>query len=158
MGDPRRAGCRPRRRCPDDRRCRSYPGRYRPAASSPSGLNCRDRTGTPPGRCAEDRRRCRRSRTPGCRDTGTSPYPRRLPSSPAFAPYRTLVWPRSVPPPICTSAPCVCAALLVTMLMMPLTALAPHSAAPGPRTTSIRSMSSSTTSCTSQNTPENSGV
>src|SRR5207247_1802556 len=40
----------------------------------------------------------------------------------------------------------------------PFTALAPHSVAPGPLMTSIRSMSASGTSCTSQNTPENKGV
>jgi hypothetical protein len=57
-----------------------------------------------------------------------------------------------------TSKPCVLSALRVMMLMTPLTALAPQRVAPGPLTTSIRSMSSSTTSCASQNTPEKSGV
>ena len=44
------------------------------------------------------------------------------------------------------------------MLMTPLTALAPHSVAPGPLMTSIRSMSSGIRSGMSQYTPENSGV
>jgi len=39
-----------------------------------------------------------------------------------------------------------------------LTAFAPHSVAPGPLITSMRSMSGRGTSCTSQNTPENNGV
>ena len=43
-------------------------------------------------------------------------------------------------------------------LITPLTALAPHNVAPGPLMTSIRSISESGTSCTSQNTPENNGV
>ena len=43
------------------------------------------------------------------------------------------------------------------MLMTPLTALAPHAVAPGPLMTSIRSMSSRSTSCSSQKTPANSG-
>jgi len=43
------------------------------------------------------------------------------------------------------------------MLITPLTALAPQVAPPGPRMTSIRSMSASTVSCTSQKTPENAG-
>ncbi len=47
-------------------------------------------------------------------------------------------------------SPCVSFALLVMMLMTPLTALAPQSVAPGPRMTSIRSMSSITVSCTFQ--------
>jgi hypothetical protein len=42
----------------------------------------------------------------------------------------------------------------VRMLMTPLTAFAPHSVPPGPLMTSMRSTSSSSTSCTSQNTPE----
>ena len=42
-------------------------------------------------------------------------------------------------------------------LITPLTALEPHSVAPGPRITSIRSTSSSGRSCTSQKTPANSG-
>jgi hypothetical protein len=46
----------------------------------------------------------------------------------------------------------------VMTLMMPLTALTPHSVPPGPLITSMRSTSSSTRSCTSQKTPENSGV
>jgi hypothetical protein len=36
-------------------------------------------------------------------------------------------------------------------------ALTPHNVPPGPLMTSMRSMSSSITSCTSQNTPENNG-
>src|SRR6267142_789508 len=44
------------------------------------------------------------------------------------------------------------------MLITPLTALAPHSVAPGPRITSMRSISSSSTSWTFQYTPENNGV
>ena len=43
-------------------------------------------------------------------------------------------------------------------LITPLTAFAPHSVAPGPLITSMRSTSSSSTSCASQNTPEKSGV
>ena len=43
-------------------------------------------------------------------------------------------------------------------LITPFTALAPHSAAPGPLITSMRSTSSSITSWASQNTPEKSGV
>jgi hypothetical protein len=42
-------------------------------------------------------------------------------------------------------------------LMTPLTAFTPHSVLPGPLITSMRSTSSSITSCTSQKTPENSG-
>jgi len=42
----------------------------------------------------------------------------------------------------------------VVMLITPFTALAPYSAPPGPLMTSIRSMSSSTRSRASQNTPE----
>ena len=45
------------------------------------------------------------------------------------------------------------AALFVMILMMPSTALEPHTLVPGPRTTSIRSTSSNSTSCTSQKTP-----
>ena len=45
------------------------------------------------------------------------------------------------PPPAVTKVPWVSRALLVTMLMIPFTALAPHTLAPGPRMTSIRSMS-----------------
>jgi hypothetical protein len=52
----------------------------------------------------------------------------------------------------------VSAAIAVMMLMTPLTALAPQIVAPGPLITSMRSMSSITTSWASQNTPENSGV
>ena len=43
-------------------------------------------------------------------------------------------------------------ALLVMILITPLTALAPQSVAPGPLMTSICSMSSSTVSCMSQYT------
>ena len=43
-------------------------------------------------------------------------------------------------------------------VITPLTALAPHSVAPGPLMTSIRSMFARGISCTSQNTPENNGV
>jgi hypothetical protein len=49
-------------------------------------------------------------------------------------------------------------AVRVMMLITPFTAFAPHSVAPGPLITSMRSMSSSITSCWSQNTPENNGV
>jgi len=41
--------------------------------------------------------------------------------------------------------------------MTPLTAFAPHSVPPGPRTTSMRSMSAMTRSWPSQNTPPNTG-
>ena len=41
------------------------------------------------------------------------------------------------------------------MEMTPLTALAPQATPPGPRTTSMRSMSDTITSFKSQNTPEN---
>ena len=60
---------------------------------------------------------------------------------------------RDRPPSTRTSPPCVSAVALVTMLITPFTALAPHMAAPGPRITSIRSMSSSIRSSASQNTP-----
>ena len=43
------------------------------------------------------------------------------------------------------------------ILITPLTALAPQTAAPGPRTTSMRSISFSSVSCLSQNTPEKVG-
>ena len=43
-------------------------------------------------------------------------------------------------------------------LMTPFTAFAPHRVLPGPLITSMRSTSSSITSWTSQNVPENSGV
>ena len=43
------------------------------------------------------------------------------------------------------------------MLITPLTALAPHMAAPGPRITSIRSMSLNIVSSASHSTPENKG-
>ena len=49
-------------------------------------------------------------------------------------------------------------AVRVITLITPLTALAPHSVAPGPLITSMRSTSSSITSCMSQKTPENNGV
>ena len=50
--------------------------------------------------------------------------------------------------------PTVSRAERVMMLITPLTALAPHSVAPGPRITSMRSMSSSIRFCMSQYTPE----
>ena len=56
------------------------------------------------------------------------------------------------------SEPRVAVALRVTMLITPVTAFAPHREAPGPRTTSMRSMSSISRSSDSQNTPENSGL
>jgi hypothetical protein len=46
----------------------------------------------------------------------------------------------------------------VITLITPFTAFAPHSVAPGPLITSMRSTSSSIRSCASQNTPENNGV
>jgi hypothetical protein len=46
----------------------------------------------------------------------------------------------------------------VMTLITPLTAFAPQSVARGPLMTSTVSMSSTSTSCWSQNTPENSGV
>jgi hypothetical protein len=49
-----------------------------------------------------------------------------------------------------TLAPWVPLAALVITLITPLTALAPHIVAPGPRITSIRSTSSSGTSTSSQ--------
>ncbi len=64
----------------------------------------------------------------------------------------------SLPPATVSSAPWVSAESLVRMLMTPLTALAPHTAAPGPRMTSMRSMSSSSMSWWSQYTPEKRGV
>src|SRR5207248_9346549 len=47
-----------------------------------------------------------------------------------------------------------------TSTLFPYTTLfrSPHNVAPGPRMTSIRSMSSSIIPCTSQNTPEKSGL
>jgi hypothetical protein len=62
------------------------------------------------------------------------------------------------PAPATARIPGVAAAGLVMMLITPFTAFAPQSVPPGPRTTSIRSTSSSITSCTSQKTPEKSGV
>ena len=78
--------------------------------------------------------------------------------APSLPPQRTLPRSVSLPVPAVTKPPWVALALLVMMLITPLTALAPHSVAPGPRITSIRSTSSSGTSCTSQKTPENRGV
>ena len=49
-----------------------------------------------------------------------------------------------------TRTPCVSFAFFVKILITPFTALAPQRAAPGPRRTSIRSISSMTVSCTSQ--------
>jgi hypothetical protein len=49
----------------------------------------------------------------------------------------------------------VSAADFVMMLMTPFTALAPQTAPPGPRITSMRSMSETIMFCASQNTPEN---
>jgi len=48
------------------------------------------------------------------------------------------------------NVPCVALAFFVIMLMTPLTALSPQIVPAGPRITSIRSTSSSRTSCTSQ--------
>ena len=62
-----------------------------------------------------------------------------------------------MPAPIDTRAPRVSAASRVMMFTTALTAFTPQSVPPGPLMTSIRSTSSSITSCTSQNTPENSG-
>jgi hypothetical protein len=62
---------------------------------------------------------------------------------------------RSEPAPTVARPRWLCAAGRVITLMTPFTALAPHSAALGPRMTSIRSMSSSSVSCTSQKTPPN---
>ena len=78
---------------------------------------------------------------------------------PSAPPYRTVPKARClVPPPPDTSIPIVSLVSFVMTLITPFTALAPHSVAPGPLMTSIRSMSASGTSCTSQNTPEKSGV
>jgi hypothetical protein len=67
--------------------------------------------------------------------------------------------PRSVvPPPAFTSPPWVSAACLVMMLMTPFMAFAPQMVAPGPRITSILSMSSNRTSWTSQYVPAKNGV
>ena len=64
-------------------------------------------------------------------------------AAPAFPPNRIPTEPRSsVPTPVSTSAPCVLTAGLVMMLTTPFTALEPHMVAPGPRMTSMRSMSS----------------
>ena len=49
--------------------------------------------------------------------------------------------------PAVSNPPCVSLARLAIMLMTPLTALAPYSVAPGPRMTSMRSISSSRVSC-----------
>ena len=57
-----------------------------------------------------------------------------------------------------TRRPWLSFAVFVMILMTPLTALAPHNVAPGPLITSIRSMSSKSVSCTSQNTPAYNGV
>lgn len=66
--------------------------------------------------------------------------------------------PRSVVPALADSCvPRASAALRVMMLITPLTALAPQIDAPGPRTTSMRSTSSSGMSLNSQNTPEYTG-
>ena len=53
--------------------------------------------------------------------------------------------------------PWLAAAERVTMLITPFMALVPHRAAPGPRMTSMRSMSSITMSWVSHSTPENRG-
>ena len=52
----------------------------------------------------------------------------------------------ALPPPPDTIPPCVSSARLVIILITPLTAFAPHTEPPGPRMTSILSMSSSGTS------------
>ena len=66
--------------------------------------------------------------------------------------------PRSVEPAVpAMRAPWVSWARFVTMLMTPFTAFAPQSVPPGPRMISIRSMSSSSVSCTSQYVPANRG-
>ena len=66
-------------------------------------------------------------------------------------PYRPPAVSRSsVPAPKRTRVPWVSWALRVMMLITPLTALAPHMVAPGPRITSIRSMSSMRVFCSSQ--------
>lgn len=54
--------------------------------------------------------------------------------------------------------PGVAPGFFVMMLMTPLTALAPHAAPPGPRTTSIRSMSSSMMGWALQLVPPQTGL
>ena len=72
----------------------------------------------------------------------------------ARPPYRAATCaPSNVPPPTLTAPPGGSAADFVTMLITPLTALAPHVAPPGPRTTSMRSIWSSGMSSDSQKTP-----
>lgn len=56
------------------------------------------------------------------------------------------------------SKPCVSHAGLVTIWMKPLTAKAPHREPAGPRTTSMRSISSIMVLCASHCTPEKNGV
>ena len=86
------------------------------------------------------------------------PYTRRWPVAPSATPCRS-DRPRSwVPASATTRVPCVSALDRVRMLITPFTALAPHSVAPGPLMTSMRSTSSSSRSCWSQNTPEKNGV
>jgi hypothetical protein len=71
--------------------------------------------------------------------------------SPNVPPWRTLAARRSSVPVVSDRlVPAVLAAGRVMTLMTPLTALAPHIVAPGPRITSTRSMSSSGTSTSSQ--------
>jgi len=77
--------------------------------------------------------------------------------SPAAAPQRAPSTLSSLPAVAVSSAPWVSAALRVTTLMTPFTALEPHSVPAEPLSTSMRSTSSSSTSCDSQNTPEKSG-
>ncbi len=54
--------------------------------------------------------------------------------------------------------PCVSLEFLVMILMTPSKAFAPQMVPPGPRMTSILSMSSKGVSCTSQKTPAKRGV
>ena len=78
--------------------------------------------------------------------------------SPIVQPWRKLAnASSSLPAPASTYVPGVSEADCVMMLITPLTALPPHTVPPGPETTSMRSMSSSSVSCTSQKTPANSG-
>jgi len=64
----------------------------------------------------------------------------------------------SLPTATRVKSPRVSAADFVMMLITPLTAFEPQIVAPGPRMTSIRSMSSGGMSCMFQNTPEKAGV
>ena len=85
---------------------------------------------------------------PGRRFCRWAPRPSGIPVPSRFSlPVDALTWP-----------PFVCCARLVITLIIPFTAFGPHITAPGPRTTSICSMSFIGTSMASQMTPENSGV